>query len=402
MQSGQGSVQHVRHILHVDMDAFFAAIEQRDQPELRGKPVLVGGDPKGRGVVSTASYEARRFGCHSAMPMASAVCLCPQAVIVQPDMKRYAEASRQMFEILGQFTPLVEPISIDEAFLDVTGSTRLLGPPAQIAREVKRQIRSVTDLTASVGVAANKFLAKLASDHDKPDGLVVVDPGEIQAFLDPLPITRLWGVGKATLPKLEALGVRTFGNLRRVSRDELCRRFGDSGERFHRLVRGVDHRDVIPDRDAKSISHEVTFRVDVTDRECLRSVLLGQTESVTHRLRRHGFLARTVTIKIRTFDFSTVTRSTTVARATDQTEAIWLAASGLLEHWQAGSRAAVRLIGVGVSKFSSRENEQFDLFDEVPGCRDGRQLDRAVDEIRGRFGDNAIARGRTDRRPRGD
>lgn len=384
-----------RHILHVDMDAFFAAIEQRDRPELRGKPVLVGGDPRGRGVVSTASYEARRFGCHSAMPMANAVRLCPKAVIVRPHMKRYAEASRQVFDILGRFTPLVEPVSIDEAFLDVTGSTRLLGSPVQIAQELKRQIRLETDLTASVGVAPNKFLAKLASDHEKPDGLVLVDPCEIQVFLDPLPIARLWGVGRATLPKLQALGVRTFADLRRIPREELRRRFGESGERFYRLVRGIDDREVVPERNAKSLSHEVTFPVDASDRDHLRGVLLSLTESVAGRLRRHGYLARTVVIKIRTFDFSTVTRSATLASATDQTETLWLAASGLFEHWQVGNQAAVRLVGVGVSNLIAQGNEQLELFDGNPDCRDRRRLDCAVDEIRARFGDNAIARGKS-------
>ncbi|MHC4093589.1 MAG: DNA polymerase IV, partial [Planctomycetota bacterium] len=277
-----------RHILHVDMDAFFAAIEQLDRPELRGKPVLVGGSPTGRGVVSTASYEARPFGCHSAMPMARAVRLCPRAIVVRPRVRRYAEVSRQVLEIAGQFTPLVEPLSIDEAFLDVTGSTRLLGPAEQIARELKRRIREETHLTASVGLAPNKFLAKLGSDMEKPDGLVIVPSDGVRAFLAPLPISRLWGVGKATLPKLEALGVRTFGDLGRFSEVALRNHFGEAGEHFYRLVRGIDDRNVVPDREAKSISHEVTFSVDIDDYDHLRAVLLGQTEHVAHRLRRHG------------------------------------------------------------------------------------------------------------------
>jgi DNA polymerase-4 len=286
-----------RHILHVDMDAFFAAVEQLDRPELSGKPVLVGGDPQGRGVVSTASYEARPYGCRSAMPMARAIKLCPQAIVVRPRMERYAEVSKQVLDVLEQFTPLVEPLSIDEAFLDVTGSIRLLGPPEQIARELKRSIVEKTCLTASVGVAPNKFLAKLAGDLEKPDGLVLVDPDRVQDFLDPLPISRLWGVGRVTLPKLEALGVHTFADLRRVPQDQLFKRFGDAGEHFYRLVRGIDDREVIPDREAKSISHEVTFSVDIENHEHLRAVLLDQTEHVARRLRRQHSASLRITPK---------------------------------------------------------------------------------------------------------
>ena len=219
-------MNQLHHILHVDMDAFFASVEQLDQPELRGKPVLVGTRPEERGVVAAASYEARKFGCRSAMPMGAAMRLCPEAVVVPPRGKRYAEVSAQVFQILVQFTPLVEPLSIDEAFLDVTGSVRLFGQPEEIAREVKRRIQAETELTASVGVAPNKFLAKLASDLDKPDGLMVVPQDGIQAFLDPLPISRLWGVGKATLPRFEELGIRTFADTRRFSEAVLRDRFG--------------------------------------------------------------------------------------------------------------------------------------------------------------------------------
>ena len=381
-----------RHIIHVDMDAFFAAVEQLDRPELRGKPVLVGGDPKGRGVVSTASYEARPFGCHSAMPMATAVRLCPQAVVVRPRISRYVEVSRQVFDILEQFTPMIEPVSIDEAFLDVTGSTRLLGPPEEIARELKCRIHAETRLTASAGLAPNKFLAKLASDHEKPDGLVVVEPDRVQEFLDPLPIARLWGVGKVTRPKLEALGVRTFADLRRIDEAVLRKRFGDVGEHFQRLVRGIDEREVVPDREAKSISHEITFPVDVEDHDHLRAVLLNQTEHVTRRLRRHRRLARTIFIKIRSADFETLTRRTTLPSATNHTDLVWEAAKELFEAWGRKRPFPVRLIGMGVTQLSVRGGNQLSLFSDDKSDRDQR-LDQAMDEIRDRFGDNAVYRG---------
>ncbi len=375
------------------MDAFFAAVEQRDHPELRGKPVLVGGDPKGRGVVSTASYEARPFGCGSAMPMAQAVRLCPDAIIVRPSMTRYSEASAQVFSIFEHYTPKVEPLSIDEAFLDVTGSTRLLGPAEKIARELKQRIQEETQLTASIGVASNKFLAKLASDQEKPDGLVVVQSDAILAFLDPLPVSRLWGVGKATLPKLERLGVQTFADLRRHAKEELRQHFGDTGERFYRLVRGIDDRDVITDRQAKSISHEVTFSVDVNDEDHLRRVLLHHTEGVARRLRRHGRVARTVSIKVRTSNFATVTRSLTLTEGTDETDTLWRSASTLFQPWWSKHELAVRLIGMAASNLTESRDEQLALFDATDDRRDTRQLDQAVDEIRNRYGNGAIERG---------
>ncbi len=247
-------------------------------------------------------------------------------------------------------------------------------------------------MTASVGVAPNKFLAKLASDMRKPDGLVVVPRDAVQAFLDPLPIARLWGVGKMTLPKIEALGAKTFGDLRQFSEEELRDRFGESGEHFYRLVRGIDNRKVVPDREAKSISHEVTFPVDIKDREYLRAVLLDQTDHVALRLRRHNRLARTVTLKIRTPDFATITRRSTLDALTDQTELCWEAARGLFEAWSRSSRAAVRLIGMGVSQLSTREGQQLPLFEQTTAAR-RRQLDRTVDEIRNRYGDDAVSRG---------
>lgn len=380
-----------RHILHVDMDAFFAAIEQLDRPDLRGQPVLVGGRADQRGVVAAASYEARKFGCHSAMPMATALRLCPKAVVVAPRGSRYREVSAQVFAILERFTPLVEPLSVDEAFLDVTGSIGLFGQPPDIARQIKERIRSVTGLTGSVGVAPNKFLAKLASDHEKPDGLVVIVPERIIEFLDPLPIARLWGVGKATLPKFEKLGIHSFADARRFSETELQARFGEMGRHVFRLVRGLDDREVIPEREAKSISHEVTFPVDVEDHAHLRNVILDQTDQVARRLRRHGFLGRTVTLKIRTGDFTTLTRSKTLQESTDQTQLLWGAVAELFEEWCRQLHPAVRLIGVGLSNLSPRHDQQLFLFGQEESNR-RRQLDRAIDEIRSRFGDGAIGR----------
>ncbi len=385
-----------RQILHVDMDAFFAAVEQRDRPELRGKPVLVGGSPTGRGVVSAASYEARPFGCRSAMPMAEALRRCPQGAVVRPRMTAYADASRQVFAIFEDYTPLVEPLSIDEAFLDVTGSVRLLGPAQEIARELRRRVQAETSLTASVGVAPNKFLAKLASELNKPDGLTVIEPDRIQATLDPLPVSSLWGVGAKTLARFERLGVGTFADVRRMSESELSTNFGQAGEHFYRLVRGLDDRPVVPDRQAKSISHETTFPHDLDDYEHLRSVLLHQAEHVAWRLRRHGFLARAVFIKVRTADSATVTRRRTLAAPSDRSDDFRTVAIELFDAWwhkRPATRRFVRLIGAGVSQLSAGVQEQLSLFDGEQASR-SRKLDRTLDEIRDRFGTDAVSRGR--------
>ncbi len=385
-----------RQILHVDMDAFFAAVEQLDRPELRGQPVLVGGRPESRGVVATASYEARPFGCGSAMPMAAAIRRCPHAVVVAPRMERYVEVSRQLFNVLAEFTPLVEPLSIDEAFLELTGCTRLLGSPRKIAVDLKQRIRSETQLTASVGVAPNKFLAKLASDLEKPDGLTVVDPAGVRALLDPLPISRLWGAGPATIKRFATLGVSTFFDVRQLALSRLRDTFGESGDHFYRLVRGIDDRPVVPDHQAKSISHEVTFATDVEDRYHLRSVALDQMDSVARRLRRQGLLARTVVFKVRTPDFATATRRKTLVAPTDQTDLLWEAASELFDVWTRTSRSPVRLIGMGVTQLSTEAGGQLPLFEPESEGR-GRRLDGVVDQIREQFGNDAITRGTSTR-----
>jgi len=376
------------------MDAFFASIEQEDHPQLQGKPVLVGGSAKERGVVAAASYEARRFGCHSAMPMATAMRLCPQAVIMPGRMQRYAEVSEQIFEIMGQFTPEIEPLSIDEAFLDVTGCEKLFGPAEHIAREIKRQIHQRTHLTASVGVAPNKLLAKLASDLKKPDGLVIVPVDRVEEFLDPLAISRLWGVGKATLPRFEELGLRTFGDVRKLSLEAIRKYFGSAGEDFYRFVRGIDDRPVTTESETRSISTETTFAADVPVRELeyLRGVLLDQTDQVARRLRRQKLLARTVTIKIRSGNFTTITRSVTMESPTDQTQDFWNAAVELFRKWGNEKPFPVRLLGMGVSSLRGPGGQQLMLFDQEENLR-RQQLDRAMDEIRDKFGGDAIKRG---------
>lgn len=381
-----------RHILHVDMDEFFAAVEKLDNPELRGQPLLIGGDPKGRGVVATASYEARTFGCHSAMPMATAVRLCPQAIIIRPRGRRYGEVSEQVFAIFERFTPLIEPLSIDEAFLDITGTERLLGPPRQAAANLKQAIQEEVGLTASVGLAPNKFLAKLASDMDKPDGLTVVPKDGVQAFLDPLPIRKLWGVGPSTAAVIGRLGVQTVGQLRAIDPAELTRQLGSTGEHLARLARGLDDRSVTPNSQAKSIGQEVTFPRDIADPDELRSVLLGQVEQVARRCRRHGLAARTVTIKVRYGDFKTITRSHTLAEATDLTDALWTGVRNLFDEWAARSFKPVRLIGATATGLVARDKVSESLFPDEQDQRKGR-LDRTVDDIIDRFGKGSIGRG---------
>jgi DNA polymerase-4 len=379
----------IRAILHVDMDAFFASIEQLDHPELRGRPVLVGGEGR-RGVVAAASYEARAFGCHSAQPMAVARRNCPQAVVVPPHGGRYREVSQRVFEILESFTPLVEPLSIDEAFLDVMGSRRLHGTPRQIAETIKRRIRDELGVTASVGVAPNKFLAKLASDMDKPDGLTVIEPDRIEQTLQGLPISRMWGVGPATERRLRDLGVETFGDLRRYPPEALESCLGVHARRMTELARGLDHREVIPDHRAKSISQEQTFAFDLPEPEAVRDILLGQVEQVGGRLRRHGYRAGTVTIKVRYGEFETVTRSRSFDEATDRTDHLWQAGGALFDEWARGFRP-VRLIGFGASHLTTA-GEQLQLFTAQTDQR-RRALDQATDSIQAKFGKAAIRRG---------
>ncbi len=379
-----------RTILHVDMDAFFASVEQLDRPELRGKPVLVG-HAGPRGVVAAASYEARKFGCHSAQPMAVARRNCPQAIVVAGRFERYRELSREVFGILERYTPLVEPVSIDEAYLDVTGSVALRGSAEEMAARIKREIREATGLTASVGVAPNKFLAKLASDMKKPDGLMVIGEEDVETILPGLAVGRLWGVGKKTEAGLAAVGIRTVTDLRRMPAEWMAARFGSSAEAMQALAWGRDERQVVPDSAAKSIGHEQTFETNVGTPETLRGVLLEQAEQVAARVRRHGLLARRVTVKIRFGDFQTVTRSRTLAEATDRTDALLEAALGLFDEWTKHSFAPVRLIGVAAGELGGPA-AQLPLFEDPGEARAGK-LDRAIDAINAKFGKRAIHRG---------
>ncbi len=391
----EASVDRVRvrdaTILHVDLDAFFAAVEQRDRPELRGRPVVVGGGGGAdrRGVVSAASYEARRFGVRSAMPLRTAAALCPQAVFLPVDGAKYVAVSREVMAILRRYTPRVEQVSIDEAFLDVAGSEALFGPPDAIAVAIKAAIRAEIGLTASVGVAATKLIAKVASDLRKPDGLVVVPAGEEAAFLAPLPISRLWGVGDKTRVALADFGVRTIGDLAAIPPDALRRRFGEHGAQLAERARGIDPSTVEEPQDARSISHEHTFDVDTSDREVIERTLLGLSEGVAGRLRTAGLRAGTVAVKVRASDFSTHTRQRTLAEPTDLADPIWRTSLELARPLLRGTR--VRLLGVAASNLV--EPSQLPLFVEAEDERQRRTV-AAVDEIRRRFGPRAVTRAR--------
>ncbi|HEV2946735.1 MAG TPA: DNA polymerase IV [Gemmataceae bacterium] len=381
-------------ILHVDMDAFYASVEERDNPDLVGKPVIVGGTAEGRGVVCAANYVARQYGIHSAMPAITAVRLCPQGVFLPLRMEHYAQISREIREILDRFTPLVEPLSLDEAFLDVSGCEGLFGPAPRIGKKIKEEIRRRVHLVASVGVAPNKFLAKIASDLKKPNGFVVVDPHGIHDFLDPLPVGRLWGIGKVSSKAFQKLGITTIGQLRQLPLAILESHFGKSGRHFWQLANGIDDRRVIPDREAKSISHETTFAEDIGQLEVLREWLMEQTEQVARRLRRHQLVGRTVQLKIRFQDFSTITRSQTLREPTNITQEIWQAAAKLLTSRLPARRGPVRLLGVGVSGLESRSESQGDsrsLFDES-GREKQEKLDAVTDKIQERFGSTALGR----------
>jgi DNA polymerase-4 len=388
-------------ILHVDMDAYYASVEQRDHPELRGQPVIVGGI-QGRGVVSAASYEARKFGIHSAMPIATARRLCPQGHFLQVRMQHYAQIGRQIRDIFFSFTPLVEPLSLDEAFLDVRGCEQTIAPAPEIARRIKQRIREETDLIASVGVAPNKFLAKLASDHGKPDGFVVVPAERVSAFLAPLPVGRIWGVGKKAEQRLQALGIRTIGQLAALPEKLLGQHFGANGRHIWQLAHGQDDRKVVPDREAKSISTETTFGQDIGDRAVLRAALLDLVDHLASRLRQAGLYARSIDLKIRSSAFRTWTRSVSLAEPTHRTDALWQVAGELLERALVPEMLPVRLLGVGASRLARDGAVQRGLFDGEVGQKQS-DLDRAVDAIRGQFGTEALRRGiLLDRRLGGD
>jgi DNA polymerase-4 len=380
-----------RAIIHLDMDAFYAAVEVLDDPELKGKPVIVGGS-KERGVVSSASYEARKFGVHSAQPIATAARLCPQGVFLPVRMWRYQEISQQIFQIFQRFSPLVEPLSLDEAFLDVTGSTRLFGTPEEIARKIKEQVVEETGLTVSAGVAPSKFVAKIASDMQKPDGLTIVPEGKVEEFLEPLPIEKLWGVGKATRKILAHLGVRTIGDLGLLSSKLLVRKLGKQGLHLYLLAKGVDEREVEPEREVKSVGHEDTYPIDISDVEEARKQLLSLATRVAKRLRGYGLVGKTVTLKVKYYDFVQITRSITLGEPTDDNRKIFQTCCDLLEKTEVGRRP-VRLLGISLSQLSdSDETKQLALFAVEEPDR-SRRLNKALDTISEKFGDKAIVPG---------
>ena len=376
-----------RTVLHVDMDAFFASVEQRDAPELKGRPVLVGGRG-GRGVVAAASYEARRFGCRSAMPMRRALQQCPDAVVVPPRFSTYSEVSAAVMEILERASPLVQPISIDEAFVDVTGSRRLLGDGQSIGEMIRRDISVELELTASVGIGPNKFVAKLASDMNKPDGMTTFTKEGIAEALASLPVERMWGIGPKLAVRMHASGLKTFGDLQNWSADQLAAAFGESTRRFRDLAFGIDDRPVETDGRAKSIGHEQTFQSDLSSVEELESVLLHHVERVGTRLRRSGRFARGLVLKLRDGEFNTQTRSATLELPTDSTSVLFAEARRLFRTWAKQEFRPLRLIGFHASRF---EDEQASLF-EVPKDQRDRRIDTVTDQIKERFGDAAISR----------
>jgi len=381
-----------RYIIHVDMDAFFAAVEQRDDPSLRGRPVIVGADPKGgkgRGVVSTCSYEARKFGVRSAMPISEAWRRCPKGVFVTPDFGKYSAASEIIHKIFYDFTPDIEPISIDEAFLDITNSYKLFGSPLDVCRLIKARIKAETGLTASVGLAPTKMAAKIASDLEKPDGLVEVKAGQVREFLRPLDIGRIWGLGPKTANILREQGIHTIGQLAETSAAELCRLFGKHGPEFRELALGHDDREVLMEGEAKSVSNEYTFETDTGEEREILEALLALCDKVSSRLRADGLKGRTITLKIRLEGFITFTRASTIPFATNYTDVIHERIRDLYGAFEHGGKK-VRLLGVKVSGLMPAGIRE-SLFE---GTEDKKLegVHKAVEAIRGKFGRGAIYR----------
>ena len=376
-------------ILHLDMDAFFASVEQLDHPELRGQCVIVGGSSK-RGVVTTASYEARRFGVRSAMPMFEARRRCPHGIIVPGRMRRYKEISREVMARLRQFSPLVEPVSIDEAYMDIKGCERLYGPPAKLGAAVKQAVRDEVQLTCSIGIAPVRFLAKIASDANKPNGLTIIPADEIMPFIDRLPIHKVPGVGPKAVERLQTLGIKTLGHVRRIKQDTLTHRLGKFGHRLIHLAHGEDDTPVTPWTAPKSFSSETTLEENLSDRERLLRQLLHQAEDVGRQLRNHGAKARTVTLKIKYADFRQITRSSTMPHPFQSSEVLYEQAARLLNPDLL--QQEIRLIGLGASNLvADRTPEQMSLFEVDPtGSVDWDSVDQAVDAINEKFGRNTV------------
>jgi DNA polymerase-4 len=377
--------QSQSQIIHVDMDAFYASVEQRDNPDLQGKPIIVGGKPNSRGVTSTCSYEARKYGIRSGMPLAEAGRRCPQAIFLPVDIPKYYEVSQQIHRIFKDYTPLIEPISLDEAFLDVTASLRLFGSAQIIAHEIKNRIKKELKLTASVGLACNKFLAKLASDIQKPDGFVIINEDEIQAFLDPLPIGKIWGVGPKTAEQLHQLNIRTIKDLRNMDEAFLRKNFGLYGSQLYYLARGIDKRPVEPGREVKSIGRETTFSEDLLDREILQTYILDLSTDVGRKLRKGSFKAKTITLKVRFADFKTVSRSKTLEFYTNLDKDIFREANLLFKELRL--KQPVRLIGVSVHNLTTEDIQQ-SLFET--DNKNEEKLTETIDTIKERFGENII------------
>ncbi|MGD8344043.1 MAG: DNA polymerase IV [Desulfobacterales bacterium] len=378
-------------ILHIDMDAFYASVEKLDDSRLRHKCVIVGGTSN-RGVVSAACYEARRFGVHSAMPIYQAKQKCPHGVFVSPRMGRYKEVSKKVMTLLKVFSPLVEPVSIDEAYMDITGCQRLFGEPQEIAREIKRRIFESVHLTCSIGVAPNKFLAKIASDLEKPDGLTLIMPEQVPQFIESLPIRKVPGVGKKMTRQLEVLGIRTLGDVHRLPEKALLKHLGKFGRRLRALSTGSDASPVTPHTPHKSISSERTLAADTRDVKLLKRYLLSQSAEVARQLRQTGVRAKTIVIKIKNADFKTVTRRTTIAIPTQSSDTIYKAAAQLLDAFKMTQK--IRLIGVGTTGFSAvTASVQMGLFEkkETPGDN-WEKVDKALDSISRKFGTDVIGR----------
>ena len=374
----------------MDMDAFFASVEQRDHPEYQGKPVIVGGLGN-RGVVSTASYEARRFGVHSALPMATARRLCPRGIFVSGDHRKYSLISHQIMNILKDYSPLLEQVSVDEAFLDVSGMELLFASPVDIAREIKRRVKGELGLTVSAGVAPNKFLAKMASDLQKPDGLVVVEHGCEKEFLQDLPVEKLWGIGEVTAKALKSRGIMTIGQLSQLHEPQLKSLFGQNASTIHSLALGNDDRCVVPDREAKSVGAEETFETDLRDVDEMLTVLMALAERVGRRLRRDGVAGRTITLKLRYGTFQTLTRRLTLEDPTQIDDTLYKVASDLLKQ-QKNIAAGVRLLGLTVSQLERERPVECSLFENKE--EKGRQLSSAMDRLRLKFGPAALVHGR--------
>ena len=381
-----------RRIIHVDMDAFYASVEQLDNPQLNGKPLIVGATPQQRGVVAAASYEARKYGIHSAMPTSQALRLCPDLIVLPVRMHRYSEISRKIHKIFYDYTPEIEPISLDEAFLDVTGSINLFGSAETIGLEIKQRIKNELNLTASVGIASNKFLAKLASDLQKPDGFVNITDENKQAILDPLPVSRIWGIGKVTAQILKSRGIGTIYKLRNTPPCILKELFGNQADDVLNLANGIDVRAVESEREAKSISAEETFAHDIIDKNILLAVLGHEVEEVAQRLRAEKLEGKTITLKLRYGDFKTITRSLTLEAHTNTTAVLMRQAESVFNVWYKKTAGKLRLLGFGVSNLIKQGSGQQLLFPDQQDKKE-KTIDEVFDKIRNKYGDDSLKRG---------